>query len=483
MDFTSLPFIFLFLPIFLLIYLIAPPKIRLPILIVASVIFLAWGQMVALWWLGGILIVGYVAGRGISFSRERGQRASLWLWLGVIINIAILAFFKILAGNGANWFAWADLPEPFLSTAGGLAIPIGLSYITFQTISYLIDIWRGNTPVEKNPVRLATYLLFFPKIVSGPLMRFKPFNEQIDNLSPSMDDIAAGFRRIFAGFVKRILLANQLGLVANAVFKLPTPNIEPRFAWLALIAYSLQIYFDFSGYTDIALGLGQMIGIRLPENFNFPYIAQSITDFWRRWHISLATWFREYVFYPLERRRFKWAGQQINILIVFLLTGLWHGFRPTFIVWGLVHGAAMALESAGLGRWLKNIWRPVRHVYALAIISFGWIFFRSTSLKFAFGFIHRLAGDTSGLKPLPFSQTRPLPFIEPTFLLALIFGLIFSLPLTSLWTRLRSAGEERQPASFFAFQVAEDLFLIFLFILGLAALVSSRFTPNIYAKF
>jgi alginate O-acetyltransferase complex protein AlgI len=483
MDFTSPLFIFLFLPIFLLIYLISTPKARLPILTVASIIFLTWGQTVALWWLGTLVIATYILGRGISFLKERGRRGTPLLWSGIIINLAILAFFKVLTTYGANSLAWSSLPESVISTVGGLVIPIGLSYVTFQAISYLVDIWRGNTPAETNFVRLTVYLLFFPKIVSGPLIRFKPFNDQIDNLAPSMDDVASGFRRIFAGFIKRTLLANQLALVANAVFRLPTPNIEPWFAWLGLIAYTLQIYFDFSGYTDIALGLGQMIGIRLPENFNFPYIAQSVSDFWRRWHISLTTWFREYVFFPLERRRFKWAGQQINILIVFFLTGLWHGFKPTFIIWGLLHGLAIVVESIGFGSWLKNVWQPVRHLYTLAIILLGWIFFRSTSLDFAFVFLRRLAGDVSDIHPLPFSQTTPLPFIEPSFLLVLTFGIIFSLPLSNLWVRLRTAWQDRQPVSFFGFQAMEDLFLIFLFVLGLAALVSSSFNPNIYAKF
>jgi alginate O-acetyltransferase complex protein AlgI len=237
--------------------------------------------------------------------------------------------------------------------------------------------------------------------------------------------------------VKRILIANQLGVVANAVFNLPAPNVEPLFAWLALIAYSLQIYFDFSGYTDVALGLGKIIGITLPENFNYPYTAQSISDFWRRWHITLSTWFREYVFYPLERRRSRFTNQQVNLIIVFLLTGLWHGPTLTFLSWGLLHGLAIAFESAGGGRWLKNIWQPLRHLYAIVIILLGWVFFRSPNLEYAFGFVSRLVGNRSGISPLPFSQTTPFPFIEPSFLIIAIAGLLFSLPIASLWQNAR----------------------------------------------
>jgi alginate O-acetyltransferase complex protein AlgI len=314
-------------------------------------------------------------------------------------------------------------------------------------------------------------------------VRYKPFSEQLNQLTPSSDDVAAGLRRLLTGFIKRVLIANQLALVANAVFNLPTPNVEPRFAWLGLIAFTLQIFFDFAGYTDMAIGLGLMMGIRLPENFNYPYISQSTSEFWRRWHITLSTWFREYVFYPLERRRLKWAGQQINIILVFLLTGLWHGFKPTFIVWGLIYGITIALESAGFGRWLKNSWRPLRHFYTLLIVLIGWVFFRSNSLDFAFGFFQRLAGNTSGLTLLPFSQTSPLPFIEPSFVLALIAAIVFSLPLFPIWNRFRTKMENTKLALYFGFQVTEDILLIALFILGLAAVVSSTFLPNLYAKF
>ena len=302
-------------------------------------------------------------------------------------------------------------------------------------------------------------------------------------LDPSIDDIATGFRLLLVGFLKRVLIANQVAVMANAVFNLPTANVAPTFAWLALISYTIQIFFDFSGYTNMAVGLGMMMGIRLPENFNFPYIAESISDFWRRWHITLSTWFREYVFYPLERRRFKWMGQQINILIVFLLTGLWHGFKPTFIIWGLLHGFALVMESLGFGRWLKQAWKPIHHIYALTVIMAGWVFFRSNDLRFAYWFFRRLAGDTSGLTLLPFSVTTPMPFIEPSFILAFAAGIIFSLPVSSIWKQMRANFEKRQEKFYFLFQIFEDAALVLLFILGLAMLLSSGFLPNLYAKF
>lgn len=482
MEISSTLFLFLFLPVFLLIYLVSEQRLRLTIVLAASVVFLVWGANLNLFLLGGIVISGYWIGLAIGRTKKDSQ-ASAWLWVGAGINLLTLFFFKFSAAFGEAGFAWLHMPQGWIAPAAGLVAPIGLSYITFQTIAYLVDVWRGNVPVEKNFIAFSTYLLFFPKLISGPITRYKSFSLQLEQLAPSVDDIASGFRRLFAGFIKRVLIANQLALMADAVFNLPTANVEPKFAWLALAAYTLQIFFDFSGYTDMAIGLGLMIGVRLPENFDFPYIAQTVSEFWRRWHITLVTWFREYVFYPLERRRFRWAGQQINIIIVFLLTGLWHGLKPTFIVWGLLNGIILALESLGFGRWLKQAWRPLRHLYVLVIVTAGWVFFRSNSLSFAFEFFRRLLGDTSGLTLLPFSLSNPMPFIEPSFVLALTAGILFSLPISSAWNQMRLKIEKQQEKSFFLFQIFEDGALVLLFILGLALSLSNSFLPNIYAKF
>lgn len=485
MDLSSPLFLFLFLPVFLSIYLINNylfqiQGLKLPIILAASVFFLTWGEQTALWWLGGIVISGYAAGLVIAKTRETGGRFSLWLWAAIVVDLAILSFFKFSTAFGESDFIQLHLPQIPSLRASGLAVPIGLSYITFQVISYLMDVWRGKISVEKNFIALSTYLLFFPKLISGPITHYKSFARQMEQLNPTSDDIAAGFRCFLKGFVKRALIASQLSPMVNAVFNLPTANIEPKFAWLALIAFAVQIFFDFSGYTDMAVGLGMMIGIRLPENFDFPYIAQSVNDFWRRWHMTLSTWFREYVFFPLERRRFKWAGQQINVLIVFLLTGLWHGFKPTFIVWGLLHGFALAVESAGFGHSLKQAWRPIRHVYTLFTISAGWVFFRSNSLLFAFEFFGRLAGNKSNLTPIPFSASTPLPFIEPSFILALTAGIFFSLPISSVWNKFCAKFDGHR---IFLLLFFEDASLVLLFILGLALLLGSSFQPNLYANF
>jgi alginate O-acetyltransferase complex protein AlgI len=477
MDFTSLTFLFLFFPIFLSIYLISKPSLRLLLISIANVAFILAGQPWALLPLLGLSLVGYLIGRGIEAKRENKKVISILMWAGIVVNIALLAFVKLIGAYGTDIVPIGSLQPK------GIVSLLGLSYITFQIISYIVDVYRGTIIAERDIVKYFAYVLFFPKLVSGPITRYKQFREQLVILDPTLGDFAAGLRRVLIGVIKRILIANQLAVVVNAVFDLPTPNVDPHLAWLALIAYSLQIYFDFSGYTDVALGLGKIVGITLPENFNYPYIAQGISDFWRRWHITLSTWFREYVFYPLERRKFRFAGQQINLVIVFLLTGLWHGPTLTFIIWGLLHGLAIAFESAGGGRWLKGLWRPFRHLYALSIILLGWVFFRSPNLNYAFGFIARLLGNRSGITPLPFSQTSPLPFIEPSFLIIIVVALIFSMPVVSLWQKARKRFETSNSLYVLYLQALEDVTVLALFVLSVAAHVSGAFLPNIYAKF
>ena len=477
MDFTSLRFLFLFFPIFLSLYLIARPSLRLLLVSIANIVFIVAGQPSALFPLIGIAVVGYFIGRLIDTYRENKRAVSLFLWVGIMINVGLLAMFKLTATYGMHPVFLMSFQQ------NGVVALLGLSYITFQVISYLVDVSRGTIAAEKDMVQFIAYILFFPKLVSGPITRYRQFREQTSTLDPAIGDVAAGLRRVLIGVVKRVLIANRLALVANAVFNLPTPNVAPHFAWLGLAAYFFQIYFDFSGYTDIALGLGKIVGISLPENFNYPYTAQSISDFWRRWHITLSTWFREYVFYPLERRKPPLTNQQINLVIVFLLTGLWHGPALTFLAWGLIHGLAIAFESGGGGRWLKNLWRPLRHLYALGIILISWVFFRAPDLNYAFGFLGRLAGNRSGITPLPFSQTTPLPFIEPSFVLVVLAALLFSLPVASLWQNARRRLESWNARSFFVLQAAEDLALLAFFVLSVASHISGTFFPNIYAKF
>jgi alginate O-acetyltransferase complex protein AlgI len=434
---------------------------KLIIGILSSVIFYAWGNLIYVPLMIGLIVVNYFLGKYLADTR--GQKKNRYfLWTGVFVNIGVLAFFKV----------WS-----------GLVFPLGLSYVSFQLVSYLLDVNRNTIDSETNFLKFSFYVLLFPKILVGPITRYGPLKDQIGEFNVTSENVADGIRRFIIGLAKKILIADFLAKITTPVFNLPKPNIVPWLAWLVLVSYAIQLYFDFSGYTDMAIGLGKMMGLQFIENFNFPYLSISISDFWRRWHISLSSWFRDYVFYPLERKRLQWLGQPINILIVFSLTGLWHGVTWNYLVWGMMHGSAIAFESMGLGRRLRTFWSPIQHLYALTIILISWVFFRSPDIHFALRFLLRLAGDARGLSPLVFQATNPLPILDPTVILALALGMGFCLPI-GRWVEgwVRQATKDRFYARI-SFQTIYDVLLFLLFVCSIAASVSGSFAPGIYDKF
>jgi alginate O-acetyltransferase complex protein AlgI len=482
MEFTTLVFLFLFLPLLVAVYLLAQVRFRPALLLAASLLFLVWGRLPALWTYAFLIGGNYFLGLWI----DKSPSSKLRLNLGIGFNLAILLFYKIFTTYPPIWFTQTFervLPDVFESTILNLVYPIGLSYVALQAISYLVDVAHATSPSEKNFLNFALYVTFFPKILTGPITPYRVMRTDLANPEAGIQNVAYGLRRFAIGLIKKTLIADQLAKIANPAFNLPTPNFTPYIAWLALLAFTLQIYYDFSGFTDMAIGLGRIFGFTLPENFNQPFTARSIGDFWRRWHISLAAWFREYVFYPLERHRLPAIGQQLNILLVFILTGLWHGLTVNFVVWGLIHGTALTLESTIFGRWLKNAWHPFQTFYVIFVVAFSWIFFRSPNLAFALGFIWRLGGDTSGITTLPFSLTRPLPFIDPTTWLALSIGILFLLPLRSILGSLWLQITQRFPRLGIFPRLVGDLLLLALFWSGIAVLVSGGFMPGIYDKF
>jgi alginate O-acetyltransferase complex protein AlgI len=483
MTFNTALFLFLFLPLFLVVYLVAQPRLRVAVALVGSLLFYAWGQAYYLPLMAGLILLNFALGRRIPGSGAPGP-ARAWLISGIALNIGILLLFKLAVTYGTAFLgpleAW--LPERVVDLGRGLAFPLGLSYISFQLTAYLIDVSGGRIPPERDLLKFSAYVLLFPKLIVGPIVRYQTVSEQLAAPAPDRHLMAEGVRRFLQGLAKKILIADVLATLVTAVFGLPEPTIAPGVAWLALSAYALQIYFDFSGFTDMAVGLGMLMGFRLTENFNYPYISESIGDFWRRWHISLSSWFRDYVFFPLERRRLRVAGQQVNILIVFLLTGLWHGIAQTFVLWGLLHGVLLVLESLFLGRWLQRAARPVRHLYALPAILLTWLVFRSPSPEFALAYLARLAGSLDGLTPLAFSQSTPLPFIEPSFWLAFGAGLLFALPVAPAVARLLPQSGDRAGVRL-ALIAAGDVALLMLFVLSVGAMAGARFLPGIYAGF
>jgi alginate O-acetyltransferase complex protein AlgI len=488
MSFSSPVFLFIFLPICLVIYGIADGRYKNLALLAASLAFFAWGQWFYLPLMLLIILVNYYLARKLEKARGQEGGSGGLLVLGVGFNLVMLVLFKFLVSYGEAWLskAWPG------GQAGWLIdnpLPLGLSYITFQVISYLLDVSNEACDSEPDFLNFALYVLLFPKIVTGPIVLYRDVAAELTSRQVTSQGIANGLRRFIQGLAKKVLIADQIARIVNPAFGLETPVFSTGIAWVVVVGYALQIYIDFSGYTDMAIGLGQAFGFHFAENFNFPYLSRSISEFWRRWHITLSSWFRDYVFYPLEfasrrgsRRLARWR-QPLNILIVFLLTGLWHGITLNFTAWGLIHGAAIALETLGLGGWLKKTWPPIQHVYALAVILVSWVFFRSPTLSFALQLLERMAGSTRGVAPLDVAKTAPLPFVENSVWAAMAVGALLCLPvfpwLSSRWQRITG----RYPALRFPAQVGLDLLLFALLLVSFAALSGNVYVESIYGNF
>jgi alginate O-acetyltransferase complex protein AlgI len=461
MQFNSPIYLFLFLPVTLLVYSIAPGRWKLAVGLLASLLFYAWGNLLYVPLIVGLAVFAWLIGLGLAHFRGRSL-ARFLLWGGILVNVGLIVSFKLIPG---------------------ISYPLGLSFLTFQVIAYWLEIQGGKVENERNLLDFSFFLLLFPKMPVGPIVRYSQLRDSVRSIRIEPEDAAEGLRRFIRGLAKKVLIADTLGNVVTPIFNLDAPTIPPWMAWLVLASYTLQIYYDFSGYTDMAIGVGRMLGLRFMENFNLPYVSRSIGEFWRRWHISLSTWFRDFVFFPLERRRSRWLGQPINIMIVFLLTGLWHGLTANFVIWGLIHGAALVFEGSAAGRRLKTLWAPLQHAYALFVIGLAWVFFRSPTPSFAWEFLRRLGGDISGLKPIPFALTRPLPIIEPSFLLALAVAVFFSLPAGS-WLGAVLHKKIQLPASLqLPVRAAGDLVLIVLLLAAVMGMTIYNFTPALYGKF
>ncbi len=328
---------------------------------------------------------------------------------------------------------------------------------------------------------VSSYLLMFPKATSGPIARFQNITVHIRQRNFDLYQTAAGTRRFMLRFAKKALIADQLALLTSRdLFSQSPLRLPIGLAWLGLLCYTLQIYFDFSAYTDMAVGLGQALGFKFGENFNFPYLSRSITDFWRRWHISLSQWFRDYVFYPLElkRRSIPWLKQPLNILIVFLLTGLWHGITPPFIIWGLLQGAALIMESGGFGSWLKKLWLPLQHGYALTLIMLGWVVFRSPNLQYAWNYLKALAGFGKPAAILTFTAYPP---VSPLTWIALAVAILFSFPIIPAIQKLFSLEFSPEKAGVFVW--AQNVFALALFVAGVIVQAGTSYLPFIYGEF
>jgi alginate O-acetyltransferase complex protein AlgI len=483
MVFSSPIFLFLFLPVVLTVYFFLPGlRWRNAWLLLASFIFYAWGEVAFIFLLLISTLLNWQFGLWIERCENPRER-KMAVALAVTMNVGFLAFFKY-----AGFFV-ATLNKFFLLVGISawpqphIALPIGISFFTFHALSYIVDIYRRKWPAARNPCDTALYIFFFPQLIAGPILRWSGIAPQLIHRHYNRATFAEGIRRFVGGLAKKMIIANAVAVPADQIFSLPANQLSAPLAWLGVACYTLQIYFDFSGYSDMAVGLGKMFGFTFIENFNFPYISQSIREFWRRWHISLSTWFRDYVYIPLGGNRVSAARTHFNLILVFFLCGLWHGASWTFVIWGLYHGIFLVLERTSWGNALEKLPRPLRHLYAIFIVMMGWVLFRADTFSSATNFFAALFGFNH------VAQTQPLGrFATNEVIFALVAGTLFSLPL---WNFLKNSGAravEFFPAkihgALFCFgQILEIVLVVAALLISSAWLAGGTYNPFIYFRF
>jgi len=461
MIFSSLPFLFFYLVAVLAVYKLSPLKLRNLILLLVSLFFYGWGEPVYILIMLLSIVVDYVHGMLVERWREDDRKARRAVASSVFFNLAILVFFKYWDFIAGNLNALTGLQLPVL----GLPLPIGISFYTFQTMSYTIDVYRQDAPVQKNPIVFGAYVTLFPQLIAGPIVRYKSVADQLEERREDLDKFVSGVRRFTVGAAKKVLLANAIGQLWDQ--SLAAEGLTATGAWLGLAAYAFQIYFDFSGYSDMAIGLGRMFGFEFLENFNYPYISKSVVEFWKRWHISLTTWFREYVYFPLGGNRVpKWKWIR-NILIVWTLTGIWHGAGWNFLLWGLYYGAWMLAERLFLGKWLEKLPGAVRHIYTMFIVLIGWALFAVEDMGRLGAYFSSLFGGGGWFSAVDGYRLR-------TYLPTLVILAIGSTPLMGkLWDRL---GERTRA-------VLQPLLVLGALVLCTASLVDAGYNPFLYFRF
>ena len=464
MVFSSLVFIFAYLVTTLLIYYITPRKFRNLFLFFANLVFYGWGEPKLVVLMVINIAFNYLGGFLVDKFRDDPKKKKLFLILTIILDIGILAVFKYtgMFVDTVNALTPLNIPDPELS------LPIGISFYTFQTMSYVIDVYRDDAPVSKSFIGFGTYVALFPQLIAGPIVRYRDVAYQLDHRRETLDRFTKGVKLFAVGLGKKVLIANQMGALTTAMFGHTDENGVAG-TWVGILAYAFQIYFDFSGYSDMACGLGNMFGFEFLKNFNYPYISTSITDFWRRWHISLSTWFKEYVYIPLGGNRKGVARQIINLLIVWGLTGLWHGASYNFIFWGLYYGILLIIEKFVLKRFLDKLPSVIQHLYTIIIVLIGWGLFYFTDVNQLFAFM----GDLFNVSNGAFSESSLN--LTLSYLPLLVVAGIASTPLgAKLYGKV--AGTKY-------IWIAETLFVGIVLIISTASLVNQSYNPFLYFRF
>ena len=484
MVFSSPIFLFLFLPVVLTVYpLVRDLRLKNLWLLGVSIIFYAWGEAVFVVLMLVSTLVNYGLGLWVDRATDRVRRK--WaVGLAIGLNIGLLAFFKYANFLVENLNALLGLARLGPVHWDPVRLPIGISFFTFHALSYVIDIYRRKASAARNPASVALYIFLFPQLIAGPILRWSAMAPQFARRLVTSNGVVEGIRRFVYGLAKKMLIANVVAVPASKIFSLPARELSPELAWFGALCYTLQIYYDFSGYSDMAVGLGKMLGFDFIENFNAPYIAQSIKDFWRRWHISLSTWFRDYLYLPLGGNRCSPGRNYLNLLAVFLLCGLWHGASWTFVVWGLYHGAFLVLERTRFGALVESLSRPLRHLYTLVVVMVGWVLFRADTLPRALTMLGMMFGvrQATGLEQfLGMHLTHQVAW-------AIGFGVLFSMPLRPWLGRVRGRvaavlpGALR-PAGQWAGLVFEPVLLMALLVVSAVWLAGNTYNPFIYFRF
>ncbi len=465
MVFSSLVFLFLFLPVVLILYYLTPRKFRNLTLLIADLVFYAWGEPVFVLLMIFSIVINYIAGILLGKYHDK-KNLSKWILIAdVAVNLGLLGFFKYAGLIGET----LNIVLPFLNLpAIEVALPIGISFYTFQTMSYTIDVYRNTVKVQKNFIAFGTYVSLFPQLIAGPIVRYEDVAAQMLERRENLAQFTDGVKIFLVGLSKKILLANEMGSLWDFIRNYDG-NIGVLGAWTGIIAYSFQLYFDFSGYSDMAVGLGKMFGFDFIKNFDYPYISKSITEFWRRWHISLGTWFREYVYIPLGGNRKGLGRQIINLGVVWFLTGLWHGASYNFILWGLYFGIILVMEKIFLLKLLKKAPAFIGHIYSLFIIILGWVLFYFEDMGKLWEYAAKMFGSQG------FSMNESISVILLSYLPLLIAAAVASTPLVSmLYNKVRS-----KPVRY----VLDNSGCIAALLLCTSKLVSSAYNPFLYFKF
>lgn len=463
MVFSSIPFLYVFLPAVLALYLVAPRKLKNPVLLVFSLAFYWWGEPKYTILMLVTITFCYIAGLLTEKLRDTRYAKPL-LYVSVAVPLLFLGIFK-----------YADF---FLGTVGSLtgadipllklALPIGISFYTFQALSYVVDVYRGDTPAQKNWINLATYVVLFPQLIAGPIVRYTTVAEDLSTRKHSLENVALGIRRFVIGLGKKVLIANLLGSLCTAYRESGDPSV--LFSWMYAISFSLQIYFDFSAYSDMAIGIGKILGFRFLENFNYPFISKSITEFWRRWHISLGSWFRDYVYIPLGGNRVKPMRQIFNIMVVWCLTGFWHGAGWTFMSWGLYFGVLLIIEKLFLKKYLEKSPSFIKHFYVIFLVLISFVLFNADTFTMAFSDLKIMFGAAD----LPLYTAETLYTLR-SYAVLLIIALIGATPL------VRNLARKIENTKIST--VLEPVITAVILIVSTAYLVDGSFNPFLYFRF